>query len=54
VIEWAEKGISVLPAEHLLIKINYLSDNERSFEFIPRGKRYEKLLDGLKPLLKKG
>ena len=38
VIEWAEKGLSVLPAEHLLIKIDYLSDNERSFEFIPRRK----------------
>ena len=54
VIEWAEKGFSVLPAEHLRVKIEYLSDTERSFEFIPRGKRYEKLLDRLKPLLKKG
>jgi len=54
VIEWAEKGISVLPADHLLIKINYLSDNERSFEFIPHGTRYRKLLDQLKPLIKKG
>jgi tRNA threonylcarbamoyladenosine biosynthesis protein TsaE len=54
VIEWAEKGLSVLPAEHLQIKIDYLSDTERSFEFIPCGKRYEKLLTQLKPLLKKG
>ncbi len=50
VIELAEKGLSVLPASHLLVKIDYLSDTERSFEFIPRGKRYEKLLDQLKPL----
>ena len=49
VIEWAEKGLSVLPADHLLIKIEYLSDNERQFEFIPRGKRYEKLPGALKP-----
>ena len=50
VIEWAEKGLSVLPASHLLIKIDYLSDTERGFEFIPRGKRYAKLLEQLKPL----
>jgi tRNA threonylcarbamoyladenosine biosynthesis protein TsaE len=48
VIEWAEKGFSVLPAEHLLVKIEYLEDNEREFEFLPRGKRYEKLLEALK------
>ena len=54
VIEWAEKGISVLPSEHLLIKIEYLGDTERSLEFIPRGRRYEKLLTRLKPLIKKG
>jgi tRNA threonylcarbamoyladenosine biosynthesis protein TsaE len=54
VIEWAEKGISILPAEHLLIKIDYLNDNERSFEFIPQGKHYEKLLSRLKSALKKG
>jgi tRNA threonylcarbamoyladenosine biosynthesis protein TsaE len=54
VIEWAEKGISILPAEHLLVKIDYLSDTERSFELTPCGKRYAKLLAQLKPLLKKG
>jgi tRNA threonylcarbamoyladenosine biosynthesis protein TsaE len=53
VIEWAEKGFSVLPVEHLLIKINYLSDYERSFEFVSRGKRYEKLLRQLKTRVKK-
>ncbi len=54
VIEWAEKGLSILPAEHLLIKIDYLSDTERCLEFIPHGKRYEKIIAGLKPLSKKG
>jgi len=48
VIEWAEKGITVLPPEHLLIKIKYLDDNGRIFEFIPEGKRYRKLLTQLK------
>jgi tRNA threonylcarbamoyladenosine biosynthesis protein TsaE len=54
VIEWAEKGFSVLPAEHLLIKINYVSDDERSFELLAQGKRYERLLSRIKSLNKKG
>ena len=44
VIEWAEKGMAVFPGEFLLIKIDYLSDEERLFNFIPRGKRYQRLL----------
>jgi tRNA threonylcarbamoyladenosine biosynthesis protein TsaE len=54
VIEWAEKGIRVLPTEHLLVKIEYLSDNERCFTFVPHGKRYEKLTGQLKSLTRKG
>jgi tRNA threonylcarbamoyladenosine biosynthesis protein TsaE len=34
VIEWAEKGMSILPPEYLMIKIDYLGDNER-LEFSP-------------------
>jgi len=52
IIEWADKGLAVLPAEHLLVKIDYLNDNERRIELIPCGKRYEKLLAQLKPLMK--
>ncbi|MBC8429612.1 MAG: tRNA (adenosine(37)-N6)-threonylcarbamoyltransferase complex ATPase subunit type 1 TsaE, partial [Dehalococcoidia bacterium] len=36
--EWAEKGVNLLPVEHLLIEISYLSDTERSFELKPNGK----------------
>jgi len=50
VVEWAEKGLSVLPAKHLLIQINFLSDSERSFQFKPKGKRYLKIVSQLKPL----
>jgi tRNA threonylcarbamoyladenosine biosynthesis protein TsaE len=53
VIEWAEKGFGVLPAEHLLIKIGYLGDLERKFEIIAHGKEYEKMLNSLK-INKKG
>ena len=48
VVEWAEKGLSELPPEHLLIQISYLSDTDRSFQFKPSGKRYAEMLARLK------
>ena len=51
VVEWAEKGLSVLPLEHLLIQINYLSDTERRFQLKPSGQRYLEMLNQLKPLI---
>jgi tRNA threonylcarbamoyladenosine biosynthesis protein TsaE len=48
VVEWAEKGLSLLPAEHLLIEISYLSDTERSLKLKPSGKRYRKIVAQLK------
>ena len=47
-VEWADKGLSVLPVEHLLIRISFLSDNERRFQLIPRGKRYLEIVAKLK------
>jgi tRNA threonylcarbamoyladenosine biosynthesis protein TsaE len=48
IIEWAEKGLYILPDDHLLIKINYVSDTERSFEIEPKGERYVRLLEDVK------
>ena len=48
VVEWAEKGLSVLPTEHLLIQIDYLSDTKRSFQLKPNGKRYLEIAAQLK------
>jgi tRNA threonylcarbamoyladenosine biosynthesis protein TsaE len=48
VVEWAEKGLSLLPEEHLLIEIGYLSDTERSLKLKPSGKRYRKIVAELK------
>ena len=48
VVEWAEKGKSVLPTEHLLIQISYLSDTERSFQLEPSGKRYLEIVAQVK------
>jgi len=48
VVEWAEKALSILPTEHLLIKIGYLSDTERSFQMEPSGQRYLEIVFRLK------
>lgn len=48
VIEWADKGLDVLPDDHLLIKIDYLSDNERNFVIEPKGERYIRMLTQLR------
>ena len=48
VVEWAEKGLSVLPVEHLLIEISYISDTERRFQLKPSGKRYLEIAAQLK------
>ena len=48
VVEWAEKGLSVLPPEHLLVQIAYVSDTERCLQLKPRGKHYRKIVAQLK------
>ena len=48
VIEWAEKGLSAMPEEHLLIQIDYLADTERRLQLIPGGKHYLEIVGKLK------
>ncbi len=48
VVEWAEKALSILPPEHLLIKISYLSDTGRRFVMQPAGQRYQQIVAQLK------
>ena len=48
VVEWAEKGSSLLPPEHFMIKIDYISDNERNLKLMPSGARYAELASRLK------
>jgi len=50
VVEWADRGLSLLPAERLLIEIGYLSESERSLRLRPRGRRYRDIADKLKNL----
>jgi tRNA threonylcarbamoyladenosine biosynthesis protein TsaE len=48
VVEWAEKGLSLLPPEHLLIEMSYISDTSRRLKLKPTGKRYRQLVAELK------
>ena len=43
VVEWAEKGLSLLPPEHLLIEMSYISDSKRRLKLKAAGKRYREL-----------
>ena len=47
VIEWAEKGMTALPHENLLITINYISATDRVLILEPNGKHYIQLLKSL-------
>ena len=44
VVEWAERIQSVLPADHLSIKLRWVADEQRDMVFLPHGARYERLL----------
>jgi tRNA threonylcarbamoyladenosine biosynthesis protein TsaE len=48
VVEWADKGLSVLPEEHLLIKMQIVSPMKRKLSFMPKGTRYFEMLSKLK------
>jgi tRNA threonylcarbamoyladenosine biosynthesis protein TsaE len=48
VVEWADKAMKVLPPEHLLVEINYVSDTVRDLVLNPGGQRYRALLSQLK------
>jgi len=48
VVEWADKGLSVLPEEHLLIEMQIVSPMKRKLSFMPKGTRYSEMLSKLK------
>ena len=47
VVEWAEKALAVLPRQHLLIEMSFLSETSRSIALRPSGDRYSDLLSQL-------
>ena len=48
-VEWPERGLEALPAEHLLIVIETVAGapKERRITIVASGARYERVLDGL-------
>jgi tRNA threonylcarbamoyladenosine biosynthesis protein TsaE len=48
VVEWAEKALSLMPQERLLIRLDYLSDTERRFRLEASGRRYSKIVSQVK------
>jgi len=48
VVEWADRAMDALPPEHLLVKIDSLTDTGREFVIQPSGERYKELLALLK------
>jgi tRNA threonylcarbamoyladenosine biosynthesis protein TsaE len=50
-IEWADRGLAIMPAEHLLIEMDYLGENERRLRLTPSGAHYEALVVRLKKAL---
>jgi len=48
VVEWADKGLTVLPEEHLLIEMQIVSSTKRKLSLVPLGRRYIQMLSKLK------
>ena len=47
-VEWPERGIEALPAEHLLVRIEpTAAADERRLTFVAMDERYRRVLDGL-------
>ena len=49
VIEWADRGLGLLPPEHLMIHIDYIDDNQRRLSFKPGNRHYQELVSSLRP-----
>jgi tRNA threonylcarbamoyladenosine biosynthesis protein TsaE len=47
VVEWPERGDGLLPEDHLLVRIEHVSPEERVLHFEPHGRRAERVVEGL-------
>lgn len=45
VVEWPERIDGALPEEQLLIQLRWISDEQRGMVFLPRGERYQALVE---------
>ncbi len=48
VIEWADRIQGALPAEHLVVRFQYLGENEREISITAHGERYARLITELR------
>ena len=48
-VEWPDRALPALPAEHLLVRFEIVDDRSRRIALEPRGRRYEALVAGLAP-----
>ena len=44
VVEWAEKAMTLMPHDHLLIEMEFVADTERRLRLKPVGQRYENMV----------
>src|SRR3990172_4933072 len=44
-VEWPERAWQELPPEHLLVRMEEAGAKERTLTLVPRGRRYEELLE---------
>jgi len=47
VVEWADKGLELLPPQNLAVNIEILENDNRLFKFTPSGARYHATLEAL-------
>jgi tRNA threonylcarbamoyladenosine biosynthesis protein TsaE len=53
-IEWAERVPEVLPEERLDLELARTGDNSRQFRFVPRGARYQRLVEEIRADVRTG
>ena len=46
-VEWPERAWQELPPEHLLVRLEEAGAKERTLTLVPRGRRYQELLERL-------
>ncbi len=50
-VEWAERGEGLFPPQHLLIKLEFLSETQRRVVLYPRDGRYREAVERLRELV---
>lgn len=52
IVEWADKGMAIMPEENLLVILEHVSEDERAITLEANGERYVGLLQSLESVLK--